>query len=314
MSKNIFIVNAFINSPEKESMVIDAITQIKKCGHKVLIVSNSILSNSVTSLCDYYLYEKEEYLLSPEVSPFKWYTYGDEIVHLYFRGNSLSVVRNLGIALNFAKHLGFEKFITLEYDNIFHDTELEKLNNIFNILDNKYAFFCKTMDGEKEWFESRIFAGDVKFFTTAIQLPKTYEDWERTPDGNATCLEHLYPFLLEPFKHLVECFQGSNEQYFPNSKIDVMYSVPLASIVYNTFDINRPILFLIGSGEERSVHINGNHIETSFMPRGTWKNYPLDISNTNYHIEVKENNKVNRFTVNKNNIETYRWVGRLFKQ
>lgn len=303
--KNLFIVNAFINSTEKETVVERALHQIRKCGHKIMIVSNSILSERIVSLCDYYVYDKEEYMLPPEKSPVKWYGDNKEIIYVYGKGNSLSVVRNLGTALITAKSLGFERFITLEYDNIVHDDELNKLQHWFSLLKEKHVVCCMSISTEGEWIDSRMFGGTIAFFTDTITLPRTYEDWGRTIYGSSTCLEQYYVSVIQPHKDAVMFFTGTVQDNFPKSKIDVMYTVANVNIVYNQNDPYSPILFLIGTNQDYLIKIN-DHVHSEYISSGNWQKYMLDIKNNECQIEVTVNNKTLRFLVSRDNIETYK--------
>lgn len=313
--KNIFIVNAHVSSPEKENILCSALSQLKKCEGKILVVSNSILSKDTISLCDYYVYDKEDQLLPTDKTPTKWFADSEYTVHLYSRGNSFSIVKNLNIGLNFARNLGFEKFITMEYDNIIHDGDLQKLQNLFDVLQYKNAFFCRTIEWNAEWFESRIFSGDIRFFLDNIVLPTKLETWYTTYpySSNIETLEYLYPILFAQYPNEVAFFNGTNKAYFTNSKIDVNTSIPEATIAYNTDNILTPFLFLVGTDTEYTVRINDEHIESIYMSRGEWKRYKLDISLKECIVEVVKDTTTKTFSVSQNNIEEYKNFAMMYK-
>lgn len=313
--KNLFIVTAFVNSVQKERTVIAALNQLKKCGHKILIVSNGILPTNIISLCDYYIYDSEDWMLPPEKSPVKWYANEHMVINLYGRGNSFSVARNIAVALNFAKTIGFDNFVTLEYDNIIHDDDLSKLNDIFDRLIDKKAFFCTIPDGDGEWFDTRVFGGNIDFFLTNKILPSVYEEWvEMTTFGQnfITAFEQLCVHRTRPHRELVSFFEGNNRQYFPNSQIDVEYSVDPVRVVYNSDNEQQPVLFLLGIDREYRVQINDN-VFTTFIPRYNWVTYPLDLSVGDYDIHVTHNNETSQFNaiVNSTNIKEYAARARL---
>jgi hypothetical protein len=307
--KNLFIVTAFINSVEKERTVIAALNQLKKCGHKILIVSNGILSHHIISLCDYSIYDSEDWMLPPEKSPVKWYANENMIINLYGKGNSFSVARNIVVALNFAKTIGFQNFVTLEYDNIIHDNDLSKLNEIFNRLIDKKAFFCTIPNGDSEWFDTRVFGGNIDFFLTNKILPAVYEDWvEMTTFGEnlIATFEQLCVHRIRPYREFVSFFEGNNRQCFPNSQIDAEYSVNPVRVVYNNDNEQQPVLFLLGVDREYRVQINDN-VFTTFVPRYSWTTYPLDLSTGDYNIRVTYNNETSQFNaiINSTNIKEY---------
>jgi len=309
--KNIIIVNAYINTPEKENTLYQSLLQLKKLELPILIVASSILSTRIVELCDYYIYDKENFLLPIERSPLYWYADDTESVHLYNKGIGYLIIKRLNLALHFIKNLEFDNFLFLEYDNIFHDDDLIKIENMFSSLKEKGAFLCQV---SSSWLETRIFAGNVDFFIKNIPMPKRYEEWisiEPYASTNET-IEMIFPLLFQNHMNSIETTPGYNKDYFTKSEIDLFSIAKDANIVYNVNDPNKPLLFLIGTNRTYDVWIDKIHIETVYLEVGQVKKYYFDISDKDVVVEVRREELESVFTINKDNIDTYKLTGKRF--
>jgi hypothetical protein len=304
----IIIVNAYINNVEKETILSNTISQLNKYGAKILLVANSMIPEYIVSECDYFIYDKEDILLPPEKTPIKWFADSTESIHLYSKGNSFAIVRNLYTALNLAKAHGFKRFITMEYDNIINTVDFQLLDNIFEVLNNKQAFFCRTRYYDTIGYETRIHAGTVDLFLNKIILPHTYDEWIVTPpySTHVETLEYIYPELFKPHENVIEFFDGSNAEYFRNSKIDISSSVPEISLVYNSENINKPLLFLIGTGATYTIIQNSISVE-QFLSTGEIKKHYVDIGKTPTSLEIlKDGITIKKYIVTEDTISDYK--------
>lgn len=308
---NIIIVNSYTNTKEKEDILYGTLLQLRKTPYKILVVSNTPATTRIFGLCDYYLFDKEDILLPIEKSPLKWFADNTETIHLYSKGPGYSIVKNLSNAVSLAKNLKFTKFISMEYDNIIDNKDLPLLDEIFTTLDTHDGFFCE-FNSHGYAVETRIFGGRIGFFTDKLYLPNTYEVWNKTEPfcSIAETLEYIFPVILEPHRDNIKFFHGYNKDYFRHSKIDIVSSTREISIVYNEEDRNTPLLFLIGTGKTYQIFINKKHIETIYLNVGQTKKYYLDISDEEIIVEVKHDGLESVSTVNADNIDTYKVIGK----
>ena len=309
--KNVIIINAYINTEEKENVLYKSLLQLKKLELPILIIASSILSTRIVELCDYYIYDEENFLLPVERSPLYWYADGSESIHLYNRGIGYLIIKRLNLALHFVKNLGFNNFFYSEYDSIFHDDDLGKIKNIFASLNIKKAFLCQV---DSSWLESRMFAGNVDFFLDNIPMPTSYEEWISTEPyaSNSETLEMIFPILFKNFASEIETAQGYNKDYFANSQIDLFSISKEVNIVYNEENKNNPLLFLLGTNRTYDVWINEKHIETIYLETGQTKKYYFDISTEEVVIKVQRDGLESVFTVNTDNICDYKLLGKRF--
>lgn len=310
--KNLIIINSHINTPEKEEILFQSVQQLKKLGLEILLTSNSILTERVLTLCDYYIYDKENILLPPERSPINWFADTTETIHLFNKGIGYPIIRKLNLALHFAKNLQFDNFFFTEYDSIFHDEDLPKIMDMLSLQDKK-GFFCKVYENEL-WLETRIFSGNVNFFLESIPLPATYDQWISTyPYESATdTLEYIFPLLFQQHMDKLNFFDGYNKDYFTNSEIDIFSINQEMNIVYNTEDPLKPILFLVGTNKTYEVYINDTLVDTVHLYTGQRKKYRLDIKEE-LIVNVKHNSMQRSFKISKDNIKDYKHIARRYK-
>lgn len=305
---NVIIVNAYINNIDKEKILIKNLKQLKKYGKNILLISNSILSKEIISLSTNYIYNKENLLLPKERSPLKWFANDLETIHLYGESNSLAITKNLFYALNFAKINGYKNFIFIEYDNIINENDFYLLDNIFSILKNKNAFFTKFEKNLPISYDTKLFAGNIKFFIDKIILPHNIEMWNTIYPYSILndTLEYIFPILFENYKNEIEIVDYKLSEYFLHSKFDFFSITNDINIVYNNDDLTKPILFLVGANSKYDIKIDGEVYEI-FLTNGEQKRYDLDISNKNCYITINKNKKIYKnFELNLENIIHYK--------
>ena len=311
-NEEIIIVNSYVNSLQKEIVLRESLTQLKKLGKQILLMSNSIMTtDSILALCNYHIYNSENLLLPTEKSPVTWYADSKETVHLYNKGINLSIIRNINIALHFVKNLGFKKFIYLEYDNIFHDDDLILLDQMLDTLNEKKAFFCRFNDYDQLAYETRIFSGDVDFFAHNIPLPKNYDEWNNTYpySTNTETLEYIFPILFRDYIDHIEFYEGGNGYFFKNSDIDIFRSGTDVNVVYNKADPNNPLVFIVGIGADYTIAIDDMVLDKVWLHRNQIKKQYFDISNKTVKVAVTRNGDTKSFDVGQHNIEEFKIYG-----
>lgn len=310
--KEILIVNSYVNTKEKNEVLCKSLAQLKKLNKQILLMSNSqIVSTAVLELCDFYIYNRENLLLPSNKSPFVWYANDVEIIYVYNEGVNLSIVRNMNIGLNFVKNMGFTKFLYMEYDNIFHDEDLPLIHQMFDVLSEKIAYFCRFNDYNKLAYETRIFSGDVDFFLANIPLPKTYEEWEMTYpySTNTETLEYIFPILFNRYEDIIQFYNGGNGYLFNKSDIDIFRAGNDVNVIYNVNKVDTPLVFIIGTGAEYVVFIDDIQIDKVWLNRNDIKKYYFEISDRVTHVRVVRNGEVKTFEISINNIETFKSYG-----
>jgi hypothetical protein len=136
-NKPIAIIDCFINSKKIEGKLKNCVQNLKKYKHDVLLISNSIISEEILNLVDYYVYDKENRLFSDgdyNADPITLYKIYDNIeIYEIVSGvqrHGLSVMRNLFKAIKIAKEYGYTHFHRVEVDDIMGDISLDNMTLI----------------------------------------------------------------------------------------------------------------------------------------------------------------------------------------
>lgn len=132
--KSIVIIDCFVHSKKVEEKLKNCVLNLKKYKHDVLLMSNSIISEEILNLVDYYVYDKENRLFSDgdyKADPITLYKIYDNIeIYEVVSGvqrHGLSVMRNLFKAIKIAKEYGYTHFHRVEVDDIMGEISLDNM-------------------------------------------------------------------------------------------------------------------------------------------------------------------------------------------
>jgi len=169
--EHIFIVNAWIDNPDKEKILVKCIKKLKEFNIPILLVTAGDrpynlgvcleIRQEIRELCDYFLFNEKNELLPFEkikelnINSLRYIQMNDITVHSYVDfHHDYAVLSNLKKAIIFSEKLGKKKIHYLEYDNIidadqYYQTFLIEINNFDCVLyeyergsiNNNYAAF-----------------------------------------------------------------------------------------------------------------------------------------------------------------------------
>jgi hypothetical protein len=313
--KNIIIVGAYPNTPTKEKMVYDCISQLKKTGNDILLVSNyPKISDRVLELCNLYVHTDDNLLLSVAESPTCWYANHVDFIETFGTGITYIVVKKLKLAMTIANTMKYDNFMYLECDNIISDQDIPQVEKLFSMTENHIGvFFRFSRDGvpisdtNPLGYETMIFAGNVKFFAEEINFPISYEEWLSNPmwTHGHHALEFKFPSLFvgreKDIKVMMEHKSGT---FFPTSRLDLSHCAKSVHVIQNIDNPTNPLLLVVGDDVNISVRINTDVVLDEVLPKNEWKTFYFDITDE-VTVETVVKNTTERYTLNKNNIESY---------
>jgi hypothetical protein len=308
--KNVLIINSYANDSHRRSILIKCITQLKKLNIDIILSSNYTDDKNIQDLVTYYLYDSDNFLLPKQKSPIKWYADTNETIHIFQPGNSYIVYKHMYSSINFAKLLGYEKFLYLEFDVDFSDEDLNKINFIFDeCLSTKQMWMCNFLSYGKQAYESRLFAGNINFFLNNFIKINSKEKWFTTLpfSSNSDTLEFILPLILSRTHNRVYFTDMSICEFFKTSKFDICQVSSNIYISYNTESIDEPILFIITKRGEYKIFINNNLEYLNIYNDNRILKYKFKIYNHDSNIRVLFNNDIiYEKNVNLKNIETFK--------
>jgi len=313
--KNIIIVGAYPNTPAKEQMVYDCISQLKKSGNDVLLVSNyPKLSDRILKLCNLYVHTDDNLLLPESESPTCWYANHVDFIETYGTGITYIVVKKLKLAMAVANTMKYDNFIYLECDNIISDEDIPQVHKLFSLTENHVGvFFRFSRDGvpiddtNPLGYETMIFAGNVKFFAEKINFPISYEEWLSNPTWTHghNALEFKFPSLFVGHeKDIMVLMDHKSGTFFPSSTLDLSHCAKSVHVIQNEDNLTNPLLLVVGDNKYISVRINGSIVLDEVLPRNEWRTLYFDM-NDDVTIETVVHTTTEKYTLNKTNIELY---------
>lgn len=292
---DIIIIDAFTGSDERNSILEQSIIQLKKLNKDILLVSNSIISEKIISLVNYFIYDSEDILLPKKMSPIFWIANDKIKLHVFCKSNNLSVTRKFKIALNFLNTLGYSFFYFLLFDSIIHNNDLplfqqlkdETLNN------NNSAFFFEFQDRyDNKYYETKFFGGIINYFLSKeieMIFPLSIHEWEQTYFNvdycNTESLERiLYRFLSG--KTGIQIYKNKIKDFFKLSVIDVFTIFHRINIIYNEIEPKNPIIVINNYNKQATftIFINDKFFKEFILSN---EEYIYDFLGEMEHYSIK---------------------------
>ena len=314
--KNIIIINSYANSQEKVNLLYNYVLQVKKTNCDILLTSHLPLPQNIVELANYYIYDKENFLLPKERSPATWYADHEEYISLYCSRHGYAIIKNVYSALHFAKSLGYTDFIFSEYDNILSDNGVYKFQSIFDVLqktEKKIFVFRLNEQRYNKYnivYQTNFFAGNIDYFIKNITLVKSYEEWCTIMPYATTSemIETLFVGMMQPIVDKVHEELTLMNSYFEDSKFDEFHIFDYAyPIIYNLENKNKPVFFILSTGGYYELNINNQLVVSRYYNKGEILKYKFDIDESDTVVELKCDGKtVVSKTVNIYSIENYK--------
>lgn len=315
--KNVIIINSHANTTDRKTVLINCINQFKKLNYDIILSSNFKDDMDVQKLVDYYLYDFDNYLLPKDKSPINWFADAFETIHLLRNGNSYICYKHMCTSISFANYLGYKNFIYLEYDCVISDKDLEKINLIFEDLQNKKLWMCTYKDRYlNQGLESIFFAGCVNFFVNNIKLVKNINEWNEIEPfcNNSETLEFLFVKIFENVKNEILLNEKSVSEFFDKSQIDIFRAYTPINIVYNDENNSEPLLFILTESGIYTIIINETIVLNQSYQDNNWIKFKFKIDSKDTNIKVLFNNNVKFNTlININNIENIKYKAIRYK-
>ena len=185
--KVITIIDCFVHNKEIEMLLSSKLDQLKSCGKKVFLISNSNISESIIGKVDYFFSNRENHLFEDkfdEVSPvifwgvYPWFTIYK--VEKGYQKHGLSVLRNIVDALKISKQMGYDYFERLEVDSIYNQKSLEYLNFVPQLCDreDKIGLFYKNeYNGEETNVSFHYFYSKIDEFLELFEPIRSTDDY-----------------------------------------------------------------------------------------------------------------------------------------
>jgi len=236
MEDSIIIVGAYTDSDEKKKYLNDLLSQLKKTGIEVVLVSHLPVSEDVQGEVAYYLYDSKNILLTPQQSTYWWLR--TDSFYVITKGFNISshayaVVKSMQQAVYFMRSIGKKFFYYLEYDCSIPDEDLHLFQDLRSrIIGEGKKGYVQTFDvnprsNRMDGVSNLFFAFDIDFYCSKLPyFPDVNSYVERSRFHNmtdsTTAEQFLYGELRSYMDDLIsEEAPTAKVVYFPHCKSDL---------------------------------------------------------------------------------------------
>ena len=308
--KNVIIINSYANTDHRRNVLIDCINKLKKLNINIILISNYQDDSHVQSLTDYYIYDSDNFLLPKDKSPLNWFADDKESVHVFHKGTSYIVYKNICTSISFAKNLQYKNFLYLEFDVDFSESDIDKIDIILNqyLVDVK-MWMCNFYSYDMPAIESRLFAGNIDFFLENFILVKSIDDWYNKYPFSTTSdtLEYIFPKLVNRVKESIYFTNTCVGEFFDTSKFDVFSAFSFINVAYNSDNKFEPLLFIITKNGKYNVIIDNKTVLNKDCIHNEWVKIRFTISDDLSNLKVLFNDSVVfEENINLENIENFK--------
>lgn len=234
--KKITIIDAYVSSVEKENLLRECIISCRKLETDIMLVTHCVIPKDIIEMVDYYVFDRDNRFNENSVYAFK--TVNDTTVNIPVKqSHEYPIIKSMRNAFILAKGLGYEFFYFTEFDLVFSDTDVQKLNNLYTELktfEKDFIFFHPTnaswlINGTaifNVYYETNFFAGRVNPFVEVFDsyFPSTLEEYNAklAPiQNNPNCLEFYFYDAFSKFADRSIVTDQHTKEYLADSKINV---------------------------------------------------------------------------------------------
>lgn len=247
--KRLFIIDCYPSSQREVDILVRCIGALKQIDYDIMIVSHLPLDKHVGEMVNYVIYDCENTFLSPIYTPHFWMSSDIIDVRVFNGGHSLPICRNINTSLHLAKCLGYEDFIFLECDIIFHLEDLELLDSYMNQMNQgqkKMVFFKpeEYRDINNSYvYETLLFGGKVNYFLESFIPPMNEKEWLTKPMGYTLELSFYERFSRD--EKLFYIINDHSSRIFTKSEVNInRYGLFSCELLYNNNFLGEPVLFV----------------------------------------------------------------------
>jgi len=239
--KKVTIIDAYLTDDTKAILLKDCINSIKALETDIILVSHCPIPPDILKLVDYHLFDKDNTFNINNVYGFRKDN-GVEVRSFVHSSHEYPIIRNMRLAFNTAKQLGYDYFYFTEFDHNYSKDDINKIKLLDKqlIKENKDLIFFhpgEAVYGDipDKYYESCFFAGKLESFLNVFNnmFPDTIEEYNnsfalRFPN----CLEHFFYEAFAPLIDKIVLVEGYVKHYFNNSIINVSSYRDITAKIY----------------------------------------------------------------------------------
>lgn len=222
--KFVFVVSSYPKTSAQIKTTIQCLNTLKMHNIDIILTTHCEIPDSITELCDYVIYDKQNVFTDHTFIDTAWYDYPDFKCSFNFKNDPLykyhgpAVQMNYYNGISFANVKGYENAICLNYDLLVDDNE--ELLKILELTTNKLGFFHKSVSdsNEGEIFHTTFFVVNTDLYLNKFPNIKTEKDYTQLCDemSSACSLEKLYMNIFQDAQCDLYIEHDDFTKYFKN--------------------------------------------------------------------------------------------------
>lgn len=235
--KSLFIIGAHANSVEKQRILSDCIDAVKLTGFDIMVASHTALPEYIVKKVNYYIYDSDNRFNNADRVHY-WSKIDNITIKTWAKvAYDYPFIRNIRNALSLASAHEYQFFYWTDFDNIFSEEDINKLQELKNqiIQNNKNFIFFKPQNAVWEigcvtmydvYYETFLFGGKTEHFIQKFDkyFPKSLKEYNEKfgtlIEGRPACAEHYIYAAFEEEKDSSIIIDSFVKDYFKSSNIN----------------------------------------------------------------------------------------------
>ena len=324
LDEECIILGTYPNIKDRVQWTKDTILSLKPLGRKIILVSHYPVDQDIQRMVDYYIYDKHNPLTHHSYYTRFYNDKPDYFAEININGlkdsnQSLTVLTNIFNGAKVAKELGFKRFFYTTYDVILDDDDIPAVNEAFKTDKKLYAATLPTPQGKGIQTNGIMF--DTDFFLKEFDDVRTAEEW------NAVCEKRGCENYLEDYlSKVIFSFNPNDIQLVTNNESTILINSGLGIASNSEYYSIIPVVgkpnmyvfyFFTYNRDFRNIYVSiADYMWKRIIPAKNhelvyqfeFKGDPIEVRMDFYDVDVCY--KVEEFTINKDNLDTYTNTGK----
>jgi hypothetical protein len=310
--KKVIIIGSYPNDHSSKMMLVDCISSLKNFGWDIILTSHISINEEIISMVDFFIYDKENKLEPPSLTPIYWYNTSNFQLYLNGRGHIIPVCRNIRNGIGLADILGYDLFFYMESDNILETSDIKKLKEISNSMlrQEKNLIFFKPGNESDPRYESLIFGGIPSYFIKNITIPFNVDDMIKYKMD--LTLEEIFYNSIKWIENNCLIINSSSTDFLKNSSINLIANHTRCEVIRDVKNDGFGLWISNSAENPENISFSINENDFIYLPPNGFYYLPVNIEQ-NFKITLIENNRnyFKEFNVNLNNLHKFNQAGEI---
>ena len=232
------IITTYPDTIKRKNLTIECIESFKKLGRKIILVSHYPISIEIQNMVDYYIYDNNNIMIHHSFYDHFYHNAQEHniqinINNLKHSNQSLAALINLYNGILFSKSIGITKVMTVVYDVILNDLDINVVEDYFDKLNNGWKCCLSMMEtGIGVGIETTTMLFNVNYFLKMFKDIRDGNTFTKLCEelGCHNFLEHYFMKILDKEDYLW-IVHNDKKTILPNSGLGVSSNSEYYSII-----------------------------------------------------------------------------------